>query len=69
MDRRTFFSTGQVAARLGVHPQTLRRWERAGVVRPVGRRRGRRVYTVADVERIEAAVMALPQKVGEAARP
>ena len=69
MDRPTFFSTGQVAARLGVHPQTLRRWERAGVVRPVSRRRGRRVYTVADVERIEAAVMALPQKVGEAARP
>lgn len=68
MDRRMFFSTGQVAARLGVHPQTLRRWERAGVVRPVTRRRGRRVYTVADVERIEAAVMALPAKAGEVAR-
>ncbi len=68
MDRRMFFSTGQVAARLGVHPQTLRRWERAGVVRPVTRRRGRRVYTVADVERIEAAVMALPAKAGEAIR-
>ena len=69
MDRPTFFSTGQVAARLGVHPQTLRRWERAGVVRPVTRRRGRRVYTAADVERIEAVVLERPAKAGEAARP
>lgn len=67
MDRQVFFSIRQVADRLGVHPQTLRRWERAGVVRPVTRRRGHRVYTVADVERIEATVMEAPVKAGEAA--
>ena len=69
MDRRMFFSTGEVAARFGVHPQTLRRWERAGVVRPVTRRRGRRVYTAADVERIEAVVLERPTKAGGVARP
>jgi len=49
-------STRQAARRLGVHPQTLRRWEREGVIPPAQRRRGQRVYTPGDMERIEAAV-------------
>ncbi len=50
-------TTRQVAQRLGVHPQTLRRWEREGVIPAAPRRRGLRVYTRRDVELIEAAVM------------
>jgi MerR family transcriptional regulator/heat shock protein HspR len=42
-----------VAARmLGVHAQTLRYYERAGMIEP-GRSRGnRRLYSVADIERL-----------------
>ncbi|WP_344387751.1 TioE family transcriptional regulator [Asanoa iriomotensis] len=41
---------GPLARRLGIRPATLRKWERAGLVRP-GRDRqtGYRVYTAADV--------------------
>ena len=53
-------STSQAAARLGVHPQTLRKWERIGIVPAVARRRGRRVYTPGDLCRIKAAVFAFP---------
>ncbi len=55
-----FYTTQELARRLGVHPQTLRRWEREGIIPPVTRRRNQRVYTPADVERIEAAVIARP---------
>ena len=60
MTTDTFLSTRQAAAQFGVHPQTLRKWERAGIVPPVGRRRGRRVYTPGDMERIRRAVMSSP---------
>jgi MerR family transcriptional regulator/heat shock protein HspR len=45
--------TMQVAvALLGVHPQTLRNYERAGLVQP-GRSQGRqRLYSVADIRRL-----------------
>jgi DNA-binding transcriptional MerR regulator len=51
-----FMSTKEAAGCVGVHPQTLRNWERAGVVPPALRRRGLRVYTLEDVERIRSAV-------------
>ena len=60
MTTNAFLSTRQAAAQLGVHPQTLRKWERAGIVPPVARRRGRRVYTPTDMDRIKAAVMVPP---------
>ena len=41
---------GPLAGRLGVRPATLRKWERAGLVRPRrDRRTGYRVYSPADV--------------------
>ncbi|GHJ43200.1 MerR family transcriptional regulator [Catellatospora sp. TT07R-123] len=41
---------GPLASRLGVRPATLRKWERAGLVRPRrDRRTGYRVYGAADV--------------------
>ena len=57
MTAELLLSTRDAAARVGVHPQTLRRWEREGVVPPATRRRGQRVYTAEDVDRIKAAVM------------
>jgi DNA-binding transcriptional MerR regulator len=41
---------GPLSGLLGIRPATLRKWERAGVVRPGrGRRTGYRVYAAADV--------------------
>jgi len=57
VEARQFLSTRQVADRLGVHPQTVRRWEREGVIPAVARRRGQRVYTLVDLELVKAAVM------------
>lgn len=42
-----------VAARLvGVHPQTLRTYERLGLVKPYRTERGQRLYSEADLERV-----------------
>jgi DNA-binding transcriptional MerR regulator len=55
-ERRTFLTVKDVAARIGVHPETIRRWERRGVIHPATRRHGIRVYREEDVARIEKAV-------------
>ena len=42
-----------VAARLvGVHPQTLRTYERLGLVKPHRTERGQRLYSEADLDRV-----------------
>lgn len=46
--------TMAVAARLtGMHPQTLRKYERAGLLRPARSLGLQRLYSAADVERLE----------------
>ena len=55
-----WFRTAEAARRLGVHPQTLRAWEREGVIQPVERRRGQRVYCIQDLERIRTALAQRP---------
>ncbi len=45
-------TTQQVAAHLGVHAHTLRKWEYSGRIPRATRRNGQRVYTPADVQRI-----------------
>ena len=65
-----WFRTAEAARRLGVHPQTLRLWERKGVIGPATRQRGLRVYTVEDVQRIRDAVLKVPARPPEGgARP
>ena len=54
------YKIAEAARRLGVHPQTLRAWERQGVVPPAARQRGQRRYSAADLERIRAAVRTTP---------
>jgi len=56
-------TTGQLAKMFDVHPSTVRRWELAGVIPAATRRRGRRVYTANDVERIRQAVYVTPPTV------
>jgi MerR family transcriptional regulator, heat shock protein HspR len=45
--------TMAVASRLtGMHPQTLRKYERAGLVRPIRQAGNQRLYSEADVRRL-----------------
>jgi DNA-binding transcriptional MerR regulator len=53
-------SRREAAARIGVAPDTLRDWERNGLVSPVRGPGGRRAFSPADVERLEV-VRALRQ--------
>ncbi len=52
-----------VSKMLGVHPQTLRIYEREGLVRPVRTGGGVRLYSQGDVERIRL-VMRLTRELG-----
>ncbi len=56
MESNEILTIGDVATRFGVHPETVRRWERAGIIEPAIRRRGRRVYRALDLAKIEQAI-------------
>jgi excisionase family DNA binding protein len=60
MGRSAVLTIKEAAATLGIHPTTLRRWERAGIIPPAMRRRGFRVYTADDMAAIKRAVFAAP---------
>lgn len=49
---RPVYPIGVVAELLNVHPETIRTWERAGVVRPPQRRSGKRFYSDEDLQRL-----------------
>ncbi len=46
----TLLSMKKASALLGVHPQTLRAWDRSGVLVPVRMPSGRRRYRLSDLE-------------------
>ncbi|TDA64020.1 MAG: MerR family transcriptional regulator [Clostridia bacterium] len=46
------YPIGVVASLLGVHPETLRIWERNGLVKP-SRRNGQRLYSNNDLQRLK----------------
>lgn len=52
MLNRPVYPIGVVAELLDVHPETIRAWERAGVVQPPQRRSGKRFYSESDLERL-----------------
>lgn len=53
MDERDAVYTMAVASRLtGMHPQTLRKYERAGLLRPSRQRGNQRLYSEADLRRL-----------------
>ena len=47
------YSIGVVSELLGVHPETVRTWERSGVVEPPQRRSGKRFYSERDYKRLQ----------------
>jgi DNA-binding transcriptional MerR regulator len=52
MHNRPVYPIGVVSELLGVHPETIRVWERHGVVRP-RRRSGKRFYSENDLKRLQ----------------
>ena len=51
--RDEFFAISEVARRYGVHPQTLRLWEREGLIRPARSSGNTRLYDRASLERLD----------------
>ena len=47
------YSIGVVSELLSVHPETIRTWEKAGVVEPPQRRSGKRFYSERDYKRLQ----------------
>ena len=53
MDESDGLYTMAVAARItGMHPQTLRKYERAGLIRPSRQSGNQRLYSQADIQRL-----------------
>lgn len=46
----------ETAGALGIHPQTLRNWERRGIIKPERDWAGRRIFSDEDIEKIKAIV-------------
>ena len=51
LSREPVYAISVAASRVGVHPQTLRLYERVGLVKPA-RRGGNRLYSDWDIERL-----------------
>lgn len=52
MDTTPLFPIGIVSEQLRVHPETVRVWERHGIIKPQ-RRSGKRFYSQADLSRLQ----------------
>ena len=50
---RPLYSIGVVSELLNVHPETIRGWERYGIVRPSQRRSGKRIFSQNDLKRLQ----------------
>lgn len=57
------FSSGEISRLLGISQARLRTFDRAGVVSPTGRRRGRRAYSFSDLIALRTAQSLLEQHV------
>ena len=63
MSKRFFIS--QAAKEVGIHANTLRRWDHKGFLSPERDYLGRRVYTLKDLDRIRARISELHKKGAE----
>jgi MerR family transcriptional regulator/heat shock protein HspR len=61
--RETYVFIGVIAKRFGVHPQTLRLYEREGLIRPARSSGNTRLYDVETVERLEI-ILTLTRELG-----
>ncbi len=57
------FSSGEISRLLGISQARLRTFDRAGVVSPTGRRRGRRAYSFSDLIALRTAQSLLERRV------
>jgi len=46
------YTIGVVAELLGVHPETIRQWEKSGAIQTPSRRSGKRFYSEKDLKRL-----------------
>ena len=53
---KVWFTISDVAKKMGVHPSTIRRWEKEGVIPAAKKRLKIRVYDAQDLKRIEEKV-------------
>jgi MerR family transcriptional regulator/heat shock protein HspR len=51
--KKVFYSIGQVSEAFGVHQQTLRQYERLGLLKPTRTQGNTRLYCDGDLERLE----------------
>ncbi len=58
-----FYSISVVARMLNTHPQTLRMYERLGLIKPRRNEHGNRLYSDADIERVRK-IQELTQEMG-----
>ncbi|SHK28760.1 heat shock protein transcriptional repressor HspR [Thermocrinis minervae] len=54
--KKVYFTIGSVAEMFNIHPQTLRLYEREGLIKPQRTAGGTRRYTEEDIKRIEIIV-------------
>ena len=52
MDNEQLLTVGEACRRLGIHPQTLRKWDREGHIRVVRYPGGKRRIPVSEIDRI-----------------
>ncbi len=62
-DRRKFYSIGVVAKMYNIHPQTLRLYEREGLLRPSRTAKNTRLYSEEDLKRLET-ILNLTREMG-----
>lgn len=62
-ERKRFYATGAAARMLKLHPQTLRLYERLGLVKPRRDAHGKRMYGDEDIERVRK-IQHLTQQMG-----
>jgi len=62
-------SISQAAEYLGVHPETLRRWEREGAIEPKRTNGNQRRYTKAELDRVKVTPKLPPSAAGAAPSP
>ena len=62
-EREAYVFIGVVARRFGVHPQTLRLYEREGLIRPARSTGNTRLYDLETVERLEI-ILTLTRELG-----
>ncbi len=63
MKRKKYFTIGVVASMYNIHPQTLRLYEREGLIKPARTKGNTRLYSEEDLKRLEL-ILTLTRELG-----